>query len=154
MRKVTSQIVSAFYAGDKRTVGNTMTDGNAIYLHGNKIAEKREDGIYISNAGWSTVTTKERLNGLRGVSISQKNWEWFLNGEAWDGSWINITKEKKSMDTYTACSIVEGFSGEEHTEEEIIEAWQYLHDTGMAYKLQGWYGRTAQHLIEEGIINA
>ena len=35
---------------------------------------------------------------------------------------------------------------------EIITAWQYLHDTGLAYKLQGWFGRTVRDLIEQGII--
>ena len=46
--------------------------------------------------------------------------------------------------------LAEGFV--EGTEKEIIEAWQYLHDSGQAYKLQGWFGRTAQHLLNEGII--
>jgi hypothetical protein len=36
----------------------------------------------------------------------------------------------------------------EHDEE--VEAWQYLIDTGLAWQLQGWYGRTAQRLINEG----
>lgn len=58
------------------------------------------------------------------------------------------------MDTYTACSIAEGFCGYEPDEDELREAWQYLHDTRVAYQLQGWYGRTAQHLIEQGLINA
>jgi hypothetical protein len=34
--------------------------------------------------------------------------------------------------------------------EEELEAWQYLIDTGMVWKLQGWYGRTAKRLIDEG----
>lgn len=58
------------------------------------------------------------------------------------------------MDSYTACSIVEGFSGEEHTEDEIIEAWQYLIDTGHCWTLQGWYGRTAAYMIEQGVCHA
>lgn len=56
------------------------------------------------------------------------------------------------MDTYTAVGLAEGFI--EGTEEEQIEAWQLLHDTGLAYKLQGSFGRTAQNLIQQGIINA
>lgn len=52
------------------------------------------------------------------------------------------------MDTYTACSIVEG---EEHTEDEVLEAWQALIDTGAAWILQGFYGRTASALIEQGL---
>jgi hypothetical protein len=34
----------------------------------------------------------------------------------------------------------------------VIEAWQHLHDTGLAYQLQGCFGRQAQHLLAEGII--
>ena len=52
---------------------------------------------------------------------------------------------------YRAVGLAEGF--EQGTEKEIIEAWQYLHDTGHAYKLQGWFGRTARDLINEGVIN-
>ena len=54
------------------------------------------------------------------------------------------------MDNYTAVGIAEGFI--EGTEEEQIEAWQYLHDTGLAYQLQGSFGRTAQSLLSRGII--
>ena len=64
-----------------------------------------------------------------------------------------MVKETK-MTTYLACAIAEGFcEGEGATEKQQIEAWQYLHDNGYAYKLQGWYGRTARDLIEAGIIN-
>jgi len=59
--------------------------------------------------------------------------------------------KKSNLTTYRAVGLAEGF--EEGTEEEVIEAWQYLHDTGHAYNLQGWFGRTAQQLIQEGIIN-
>ena len=51
-----------------------------------------------------------------------------------------------------AVGIAEGWI-EAENEQEIIDAWQYLHDTGMAYDLQGWFGRTARNLIDEGIIN-
>ncbi len=54
------------------------------------------------------------------------------------------------MDNYRAVGLAEGF--ESGTEQEVIEAWQYLHDTGLAYSLQGWFGRTAQELLRQGII--
>lgn len=56
-----------------------------------------------------------------------------------------------SMDNFTAVAIAEGFQ-EPESEEQIIEAWQHLHDTGIAYQLQGWFGRQAQALIEQGVI--
>tara|TARA_R100000654_G_scaffold61017_1_gene87881 strand:+ start:1340 stop:1513 length:174 start_codon:yes stop_codon:yes gene_type:complete len=55
------------------------------------------------------------------------------------------------MDNYTAVGLAEGFIKAE-SKEQLIEAWQYLHDTNLAYQLQGWFGRTATNLISEGII--
>ena len=56
------------------------------------------------------------------------------------------------MNQYNAVGIAEGFIKAE-SEEQVIEAWQYLVDTGLAWQLQGFFGRTAQRLIEEGYIN-
>lgn len=63
-----------------------------LYLHNNRIAERNlETGeIKITNAGWQSNTTKERLNGIPGVSIVQRKGVWFLNGKEWDGSWIQV----------------------------------------------------------------
>ena len=55
------------------------------------------------------------------------------------------------MNDYEAIGLAEGFI-EAESEKQVIKAWQHLHDTGLAYKLQGWFGRTAQSLLEEGII--
>lgn len=55
------------------------------------------------------------------------------------------------MEDYEAIGLAEGFISAE-SEEQVIDAWQHLHDTGLAYKLQGWFGRTAQRLINNNII--
>lgn len=55
------------------------------------------------------------------------------------------------MDSFNAVGIAEGFI--EADQDEQIEAWQYLHTSGLAYQLQGFFGRTAQALLQQGIIS-
>ena len=60
--------------------------------------------------------------------------------------------QENLMDDFKAIGIAEGFI--ECEDEEILnEAWQHLIDTGLCWQLQGWFGRTAVRLIEEGICN-
>jgi hypothetical protein len=54
------------------------------------------------------------------------------------------------MDMYTAVAIAEGM--QEADDEETLDAYQYLVDTGIIWKLQGSFGRVAQHLIDAGMI--
>ena len=51
--------------------------------------------------------------------------------------------------TYDAVMIAEGAI--EASQEDQIMAWQHLIDTGLAWQLQGWFGRTANKLIEDGV---
>ena len=55
------------------------------------------------------------------------------------------------MDNYKAIGIAEGFIEAENEQQEI-DAWQHLVDTGIVWKLQGWFGRNAKRLIDNGII--
>ena len=82
MRKVTRNIVEAWARGESLTSGNTSTDGQTIWLHGNAIVWKTidPDVIALTLAGWPTVTTRERLNGVLnfygiGYRFAQRNWE-------------------------------------------------------------------------------
>lgn len=57
------------------------------------------------------------------------------------------------MDQFNAVGIAEGFI-EAESEEQVLEAWQFLVDSGLAWQLQGFFGRTATQLIERGLITA
>lgn len=98
MRKITEEAIEAFNYNEDFKKSNTqvMTGGRQteLYLFGNLIAIKniRTGELSITNCGYQTVTTKERLNGLRGVSIRQKQGVWYLNGKEWNGSWVNMSE--------------------------------------------------------------
>lgn len=91
-RKITEEAVSAFLSGETFGKGNTQVrhDGSRwlLVLHGNPIARYGADGrVEVCDGGWQTHTTKERLNGIPGVSVHQSNSQWYLNGIEWDGEW-------------------------------------------------------------------
>ena len=54
------------------------------------------------------------------------------------------------MDDFKAIGICEGFI-KCKDEEENIKAWQHLINTGLAWTLQGTFGRMAKSLIEQEI---
>lgn len=96
MRKITQDAIRAFRNGNKFKRGNTevRTFPHSPYrqlrLFGNVIAESDDGILRITDAGYNTVTTKERLNGFPTVNIVQKDFQWFLNGEAWNGEYIEV----------------------------------------------------------------
>lgn len=99
MRKITEDAVEAFENDKpfKRSNTEVKTGLNTcLYLHDNLIA-KKDNGLWITNANWMSNTTKERLNGLEGVHIVQRNYKWFLRDKdnkcsfnEWDGNWKKI----------------------------------------------------------------
>ena len=97
MRKITERAITAFINHKNFSCDNTCVvvepNVTTLLLYNNPIAYKYNDPdktLSITHAGWDTVTTKERLNGLPGVSIHQANFKWYLNGEEWDGKLIDI----------------------------------------------------------------
>jgi hypothetical protein len=58
-----------------------------------------------------------------------------------------------TINSFNAVGIAEGFI-EADSEEQVLEAWQFLVDSGLAWQLQGWFGRTATDLIQRGFITA
>jgi hypothetical protein len=98
MRKITAQAVDAFmdarpFKKDNMQV-EVLLNCTILRLHGNAIAYRYNDPdrtLTITNCGWFSNTTKERLNGIPGVSINQKKGQWYLNGEVWNGNLKDIS---------------------------------------------------------------
>ena len=95
MRKITRDAVDAFMKRVPFKRSNTEVvvcpSHTCMYLHGHLIATIDSLGnIRVSNAGYFTNVTKERLNGIPAVTVNQKNHEWYLNGVEWDGRFTGV----------------------------------------------------------------
>jgi hypothetical protein len=100
MRQETQKIMSAFLRGEKASAQRTHTDGYSVWLHGNLIAERGKSKTGFTLAGWPTVTTRDRINGLLELSgsdcrVFQKNGTQFLtNGETvrelGEDEWVSV----------------------------------------------------------------
>ena len=100
MRTITKESINAFLNAQKFNRQNmqveVLPNVTLLKLHNNTIAYRYNDPektLTISNCGWFTPTTKERLNALPNVNIYQKSFKWYLNGEEWDGSKIDINQK-------------------------------------------------------------
>lgn len=100
MRKITEITARALHRGESIKMGNTVVEnGNIMQLHGNTIAvvNHADHVITLRDCGWTSTTTKERLNGIlsefnTGKYIVQENFQWFVKDRAndkikdlWDG---------------------------------------------------------------------
>lgn len=106
-RKITEDAIKAFMAAKPFKRGKSthysedtpntevVVEPNVtiLKLFGNEIAYRYNDPertLSITNAGWMSDTTRERLNGIEGVNIRQSKGVWYLNGEEWDGKLKDI----------------------------------------------------------------
>lgn len=92
MRKITTEAVNAFmnYKDYKNDNTEVIVNhyGSYLRLHGNLIAvfnnntcPDNPNKISVSLAGWNTMTTRERLNGIPGVSVGTRKGIAYLNGQ-------------------------------------------------------------------------
>ena len=90
MRKETRHIMTAFLAGKSCYLARTRTDGTTVYLHGNRIAWREPNGdICMTLAGWGTVTTRERLNGLCELLMDKRPYNQRKNVQYFDDTEIS-----------------------------------------------------------------
>jgi hypothetical protein len=105
MRKVTKEICKAFSQGKSKTIGNTRTDGKAIFLHDNKIIYRDKLGFPVfSLCGWNTPTTRERLNGYidyftsrSRVGFAQRNFKAVIVGLNKQQKWVEKQIDKNKV---------------------------------------------------------
>jgi hypothetical protein len=94
-RKITEESLQNFYLRKKFNKSNmsveiTSEGFTLLKLHGNTIAGKDYEGTWITDAGWPTRTTFERLNGFDNIRVNTKKGQVYLNGEEWDGEKVYI----------------------------------------------------------------
>ena len=93
-------VIEAFKEKKAKKLSNTESTGKQLLLFGNCIAKWSLNRIWITSAGWKTVTTRDRLQIL-GANLHVKKGIWYLNDVEWNGDWIqiddipNINKEFK-----------------------------------------------------------
>lgn len=97
MRKITKEAINAFMKAEEFNSSNTkvevLPNVTILKLFGNAIAYRYNDPertLSITNCGWRSNTTKERLNAIDGVHIVQKKGVWYLNGKEWNGELTDI----------------------------------------------------------------
>ena len=81
MRKITENAVNAFYSNGYFKQDNTMVLNGVMQLHRTNIAILKDGKLFLNTDGYTTNTTKERLNGVLEVHrmyIKQKDFQWYL----------------------------------------------------------------------------
>ena len=89
-------VINAFLNKKDKKVNNTESLGGMLFLFGNKIAEWRNNDIWVTTCGWKTATTRDRLQ-LLGANLKVRKGIWYLNDSEWDGEFVNINTYKKEI---------------------------------------------------------
>jgi hypothetical protein len=79
---------------DKKRQGNitvlNSVGSTSVLLHGHEVVKIEADKIVLNSCGYNTNTTKTAINRAlsllnRNERINQKNFQWFINGEKFNG---------------------------------------------------------------------
>jgi hypothetical protein len=134
--------------------GNTF----AIRFHQTDVVTYHPDGqIILNTGGWQTVTTKARLNTFSPARVYSDRRQWFVSTSNcqhrpfFDGMNVGAEVEDPRR-PYDHVAAIMAFESGDLDEDGTIELFQHLVDTGMAWSLQGSYGRMAKALIDAGMV--
>lgn len=89
---------------------------------------------------WSDEELKDRINNEERII-------WIAACNIKEEERLSTTSKPSPFDT---TGFIIEFEDGNCTEEEVIEGFQHLIDTGLCWQLQGSYGRTASALIQAG----
>jgi len=64
-----------------------------------------------------------------------------------------MSESLRTWDDYDSVSAIIAYEQDELSDEGTVELFQHLVDTGLAWKLQGHYGRTAKCMIDHGLVS-
>lgn len=62
-----------------------------------------------------------------------------------------MTSPKPEAGPYDMSSAIMAYEDDMLNDDEVVELFQHLIDTGLAWQLQGSYGRMANRLIADGL---
>lgn len=122
--------------GNRKLAHNTYVWNNKgdiiISLHNHHIIIYHKDGsVTIDTCGYSTVTTKQRLNQFSPIDVRQKNWEWYANGELWEHGTFTLPAPRRWYSNHNAPGYL--------PDNEAIEWGEYQYERDILPDVQAWY---------------
>lgn len=140
-RKSVDHVVSAFFAHRSARAGGKryFTDGRVLEVWGNIVARWVDDGIEISDCGWTTNLTKQMLNEILARagskwSIGQKKFAWYLFKYDADGK-----VEKKDWKGKALIKVSEGTVMANGGTELVLQSANWVYAPGLLKWIQTGY---------------
>ena len=65
---------------------------------------------------------------------------------------VNKTPKREKLNMSNVVQAITEYENGDLTDDEVVELFQHLVDTGVVWTLQGSYGRMAQYLIDQDLI--
>jgi hypothetical protein len=145
--------------GDQNAHVVTHADGTKVlYSYNTPVAESSDAGLKHTNKKWSVTTSRQinkflREDGRRPVPADQSYFDQ-AHGTLSDAKFNHKNKKETPLEKpYDHVGAIMSYEQGDLDEEGTTKLFQHLVDTGLAWQLQGSYGRTAKAMLDAGIIH-